>query len=259
MKFKSVISAIFFGLIVACGLAVVLYFSIQPKTLPKIKPSGFRDEAEVAQSIHQRLQQEIQKTRIFFVGLSDTEKNQGKVLFEFIKQLKLVHPEIKRVLFDAEIYRQLLVQMPEWQNIDSEIKVFHLPQQIQDFLVSFEATQKEQGGALLVLPTLQVTRRFEESVISAMYSGVNSKNSPPVMSVLFANYFVSTDQKTDLIGTTIPCHTSEKDQAGTGDLGCLIMRLSRVNERKLLKYKKLSGFMDQISESEYLMVLKNSQ
>lgn len=258
MKIKSVVATTLLGLVVIGGLAVVLYFSIQAKTLPKIKPSGFRDEAEIARSIHQRLQQEILQARFFFLGLSNADQIQGQVLFEFVKQFQTVHPEITHVLFDEEIFRQLQAARPEWQTLGLEIKAFHLPQQIQDFLENFEALQATQGGVLVVLPTLQVTRRFEDSVISALYRDVDRSNAIASMSILFANYFVSTDQKTNLSGTTIPCHTSEKDQAGTGDLGCLIMRLSRVNERKLLKYKNLSGFMDQIAEKEYLLVTKDS-
>lgn len=268
---KSWFYPLFAGVLLISGLVFVLYFSIQPKTLPKIKPSGFKNETELAAAIHQRLQLEIQQSRIFFIGLSDLESNQGLVLTDFLKEFQVIHPDIHQYLFDAEIFRRLQ-QIPAFQELKGEMTAYSLPQQIQDFFSAFSANanaaiQSGQGGVVVILPTVQVTKRFEDSVVSTLFRERQSE-SMPVMSLLLVNYFVSTDQKVQMdlettsastksFGTNIPCHSSEKDQAGTGNIGCLIMRLSRVNERKLLKYKNLSGFMDQISSNEYLMVIRN--
>ncbi len=270
-QLKSWFYPVFAGVLLVSGLVFVLYFTLQPKTLPKIKPSGFKNELELAGAIHQRLQLEIQQNRIFFIGVSDADSSQAQVLLEFLKSFQQIHPEIQQYLFDAEIY-QKMQRVPAFQEMNFQILSYSMPQQVQDFFATFSsqanaAIQNGKGGVLVVLPTLQVTTRFEEGVVSSLFREIKV-DSFPVMSILFANYFVATDQKVqrDLTtpsasmessGPNIPCHTSEKDQAGTGDLGCLIMRLSRVNERKLLKYKNLSGFMDQISSKEYLMVIKN--
>ena len=272
LQSKSWFYPVFAGALLISGLVFVLYFTIQPRTLPKIKPSGFKNETEIASAIHQRLQQEIQQNRIFFVGVSEIESSQGAVLVEFLKDFQAIHPDIQRYLFDAQILSSLQ-KLPEFQSIKVEVLSYSLPQQIQDFFTAFstaanDAIQNQQGGVLVVLPTLQVTKRFEDSIVSTLFRDQKT-DAIPAMSILFANYFIATDQKVQValdsqyeagksFGTNIPCHTSEKDQAGTGDLGCLIMRLSRVNERKLLKYKNLSGFMDQISSNEYLMVIKNT-
>ena len=257
MNKKSLIYAFFVVLIAVGGLFVVVYFSLQAKTLPKIKPSGFKDETEIALAMHQRLQQEILKNRIFFIGVSDVERYQGNVLIEFVKQFRLVHPKIQNFLADESTYTQLQ-SIPEFKNLGLEFQVFALPEKSQDFF-SNAALSNQEGGVLVILPALQATKRFEDGIVSTLYRGIDPKQIPPSISFVMSRYFVSTDQNGQSVATNIPCHTSEKDQAGTGDLGCLIMRISRVNERKLLKYKNLSGFMDQISSNEYLLILKDPQ
>lgn len=256
MEKKSVFPLILLGLASAIGLVVVIYFAIQPQTLPKIKPSGFKNEAEVAASIHQRLQLEIQQKRIFFVGISDIEPYQGKIVFDFLKQLHALQG-IKQVIFDSDLATAIETK-EEWQKLNVPTVSFHFPDQAQYFfsvvMSSVNAiNQSNQGSLVIVLPTLQTTRRYPQSVLSVLFPDPEKDDS---ISLLFANFFLATDQKNDLLSTSIPCHTSEKDQAGTGDLGCLIMNLSRIKERKLLKYNSLSGFMDQISSKEYLFILK---
>jgi hypothetical protein len=263
MNKKSLIYAFFVVLIVVGGLCIVVYFSLQAKTLPKIKPSGFKDETEIALAMHQRLQQEILKNRIFFIGVSDVERYQGNVLIEFVKQLRLVHPKIQNFLADESTYTQLQ-SIPEFKNLGLEFQVFALPEKSQDFFSTFgqlanAALSNQEGGVLVILPALQATKRFEDGIVSTLYRGIDPKQIPPSISFVMSRYFVSTDQNGQSVATNIPCNTSEKDQAGTGDLGCLIMRICRVNERKLLKYKNLSGFMDQMSSNEYLLILKDPQ
>lgn len=229
--------------VVSIGVFVYVLMADTQKTLPKIKLSYFKDEAEIADSVTKRLSQDLQAKSNFWVGIEPEKKEQ----LEFVVQLKQhleKTKEFKRIILDEEI------NLPkEWQDklkITDTVAIKANLDGTGDTLAKLE----QSGQAYLVITAaIYSTPLIVGNQIHQMKEKFKIK--PTTFSLAF--FPVTVDEEKEML---FPCRT--EDHSGTATWGCAVANKARFTRRKVdfKNEKPWIALMDLVGENDYMILLK---
>jgi len=227
---------------VLVGMVWSALFLMEPKAIPKIKWSSITSEDRISNGIAHILKIQIEKAPFIVIGLPSNEPKWIRLVSLQIRKLLEMNPlsqiwvteelfEIKNELSDIEINSFIMSDPPG--SPYSEIGKI--------FIKGSEQTQIIVTGLLDAVSYNQDSR-----------GGWLRGHQKSTIHLLFADAILTREQE----GTAhLPCDTSGKKFA-VGQLGCDILNISRLNYRKIKKTEGLGFATSQISERDYLTVIK---
>ncbi|MBK7963174.1 MAG: hypothetical protein IPK04_19505 [Bdellovibrionales bacterium] len=76
------------GILVVAGLVASLYFSLQPRPIPKIRYSLFQSPKELGVALTQRLRLEIKQASVIFFGIDPSNLDQYQIVIGALELLR---------------------------------------------------------------------------------------------------------------------------------------------------------------------------
>lgn len=229
-------------IVVALAIGVFLYFFLgeASKTLPKIRPSYFVNETEIADSIFKILNKEMTQTPFYWLGIEPEKPEQVPVVLELIKQIQQTH-KIVHLFVDSELKLQ-----PELFN---QAEFVALKANIFEIGEKLAQLEKEKTPYILLTASIYSTNFLKENPIYKI------KTNYSIKPLSFSFAFLPTNVE-DENQMTFRCSTDDK--SGISDWACFVLNKSRFVRRKLkLSHEKnWSGLMDLSGETDYVVLLK---
>lgn len=109
------------SLILLLTLIFVVFWGIQPKSIPKIKLSSSNSPSEFGIFIHHRLRQELNSAPVILLGIDSEKVEQVDLAIGFIESLRSEHPNIE-LFVDSECNLKGKINSVENINTDLFLK-----------------------------------------------------------------------------------------------------------------------------------------
>ncbi len=236
MKYLTWISL---GVLVAVGLAITLYFGLQPKSLPKIKGSVLANPERMGEAVAQRLWQEIKEADLIFLGVEPGKTDHLKLWKRFLE-----------VLPSDQKYAQVLIEPGlEDKNIISYNEEIDLQKEMDRFKNGLKVSKENKIRVAIIVPSIYSSQSIPDNPVHRFKQDLDF--SPLSLSV--AEPTLSRDEEATAI---YPCSSGSQDLAGLASWGCLIQTKSRSLYRKKWEPGKYIGLMDQIGAKDYLVLIR---
>lgn len=225
-----------FAIVILSGMVYLVSLAIKGKSIPKIKPSYFKDTQEVAESIQHRLRQELKDSPVLFFGVMPGDKFELEVAEKF-SQLS----DAPEFAYDQIMYDLTIVNDPK--------RAFDSMENYDLFVETLKNSIAAKKRVMVILPSYFASYSAADNLVHKIKKDLNL---PPI-SISIVNY---PDTREEENNVTLACHTNaDKDLTGTGSLGCLIFYKARMMYNKKLDTSRIRGAMDQFGEEDYLMFL----
>lgn len=238
MNWKKIAYVLVFGPLVIGGLVTVLYFGLQPRSVPKINLSSFSTPEEAGQAVGKRLWLELKDAPVLLLGVWPN------------------HPE------DIEVVRGLLNSLTEpGQGYDVVVVEPQLPG--VDVFVGAQSISLRDEAARFVegVKNARAQGKRVVAIVPSMFSSRLIAEGPAdrlkkefeldFVSLSIAPFPFSRDEE----GTfEVQCMTGG-DQTGFGALGCAVIQKARQNYRKKKDPTRYQGLMDLVGNQDYLLLL----
>lgn len=238
---KKYISWIMLGILGISGLSISIYFSIQPKPIPKIKYSLFSSPEEIGLAITHRLRLELSKETLIFLGIDPSNLEHYSLVNGFIAAMQKEGMGFESVVVDPKLPKKDLITHQEEIDLRSEM---------DRFKVGMSAAQSKNKKIAVILPTILASTLIDGSPVSMLMK--DEKTSAIVFTI--AELLISTAEESS---TLYPCVANHADALGISKLGCLILTKSRPLYRKPSPGAKMPALMDQIGLAEYLILFRS--
>ena len=232
------VSWIALGILVLVGLTVSIYFSLQPRPIPKIKYSAFSQPQDISRAIVDRLRLEIKQSPLVFLGLNPENPEHYQVWQSFLDDLKKENIGFDVVVVDPHLpYKKMLTYIEEIDiNLESE-----------RFYQGILTAQKKQKRIAVILPTVYSTYLIEQTPVSRLL------RDHQIHGLSFSMSSFPTSATAEL-QFAYPCVPEQEDRLGTRNLGCMIIGKAKTTYRKKLPEGKRAGLVDQVGQNEYLVL-----
>lgn len=229
----------FLGLLVAAGVAITLYFGLQPRSLPKIKNSLLANPERMGEAVAQRLWQEIKEADLILLGVEPGKPDHLKLWKRFLE-----------VLPAEQKYTQVLIEPGlEDKNIISYNEEMDLQKDLDRFKQGLKKAQENKIRVAIIVPSIYSSQSIPDNPVHRLTQ--DSEFLPLSLSV--AEPTLSREEESE---APYPCASGSEDAAGLASWGCLIQTKSRGLYRKKWEPGKYLGLMDQIGEKDYLVLIR---
>lgn len=227
------------GLIIAAGLGIVIYFGLQPRSIPKINFSQFENPRGLGEATVHRLPLEIKQAPVLFVGVWPGKTDHIEAVRGFIDSLT----KETDLHYDVVVIESRLEGFETWPG-----ERINLSEEMPRFAEGVKAVLAQDKRVLVIAPTTFSSQLLAVNTpmrLKAEY-GIEST------SISLAPFPLARTQE-----KTFPliCETNNKDEAAMGVLGCAVIQKARTMYRKKKDPKKYSGAVDQVGLHDYLMLL----
>jgi hypothetical protein len=231
---------VFLGILVIAGITVSLYFGIQPKPVPKIKPSQVDSPEVLGEAIGKRLWLEMKDTPLIFLGVDPEKPDHMKVwkgLFESLdKNLEYA------VVVDPNLRHKVIV------NSQTELD---MNTGYAEFVEWLKAAMEHNQRVAIVVPTIYSSQAIPDNPINRLKKEM--ANPSVMMTLSIVEPTLSREEESR---ASYPCVTGSGDVHGIGSFGCMIQGKSRSLYLKKFESGRYLGLMDQIGGTDYLVLLR---
>lgn len=229
----------FLGILVTAGVAGTIYFGLQPKSVPKIKPSLVAQPESLGEAVGQRLWQEIRDADVIFLGVEPGKMEHLKVWKGFLETL----PSDQR-------YGQILIDpgLPD-KNIIPFTDEIDLQKDLARFEEGLKTAAEKKIRLAFIVPSIYASQSIPDNPIHRLKKTLGFLP----LSLSVAEPTLKREEETEAL---YPCVTGSGDTVGLGSWGCLIQAKSRGLYRKKWTPGKYLGLMDQIGALDYLILVR---
>jgi hypothetical protein len=238
MRLKTALYIFVYGSMVAAGVAGVIYFGLNPKTVPKIKLSYFNNYDQISSAVVSRIRLELQQANFLALGLWPDEPEQIKYAEVFIRQLQ-ADPSLKYDEIIAEPQFLASSDLPITANLS-------LRDQSDQFVNFFKTNAKKR--ILYIGPSLFASQYVVGSPAQIF---ARQNLSFPITSLAIADL---PRTRLDEATSKVRCLT-QGDETGTGELGCLVLSKARILYRKNKNLEQYAAVLELIGGRDYMLLL----
>ncbi len=236
--FFKYISWVVLGVLLVSGLSISLYFSTQPRPIPKIRYSLFASPSELGTALTQRLRLEIKQANLIFFGIDPLKSDQYEIILGALELLRAEGGGIDVIVVDPNLPYK--AKIPHQEEIE-------LQAELDRFSEGITAASELGKKVVVILPSIYGTTLLDNSPVSKYLA------SSKAQSLIFTISSFPTSQEEEK-GMIYPCVPDQVDRLGTRNLGCMIVSKAKTLYRKKNSGSKRAGLVDQIGVSEYLVL-----
>lgn len=244
-NYKPLLFTLLLALVAA---AAVIYFSggEAQKTVPKIRLSYFKDNAEFASTIKENLQAEIGKAKYFWIGYEPEKENQ----FDLTNQIKL-EIEKQNGAFDIIVIDKELTLGDEKENFLGKTHEIPLKEGYNEAAELIKANKDKK--ILFITAAIYSTNLIQNNPHGKIKE--LTQLQPTVFSL---GYFPALTEEEG--NTLFKCDT--EDKTGTSPWACAVINKARTIRRRIDITKLKAeppprlGLMDVSGESDYMVLVR---
>jgi hypothetical protein len=226
------------GILVVAGLVASLYFSLQPRPIPKIRYSLFQSPKELGVALTQRLRLEIKQASVIFFGIDPSNLDQYQIVIGALELLRTEGEGIDVVVVDPNLTHK--VEIPHQDEIELKLE-------LERFSEGIKTAKGLKKRVAMVLPAIYASTLLENSPVSKYLA--NERGTGLVFTM--SRFPTNQAEESDLI---YPCVPHQEDRVGARNLGCMIVSKAKTLYRKKNPAPKRAGLVDQVGLSEYLVL-----
>jgi hypothetical protein len=241
---------VFWGLlIVSLGITAGLWLFVRegvgPQPVGHIKLSSFVNAREASNAMFLKLRPQMLKSEVFFIGLPGNLA----VGLDLVQQLQSDLPRYLESSFVFFIDQELEKLYPEiFRLLGQPVQIGRLATEVG----LQELQSLVQGGLKVALITQLQTAYSEAPGLAQVWRDQGGLS----FNLLLASLARSKEQESELFP---PCRTGFESANPVANLGCMILQTSRLNYRRKAETKNFFGLMVQISDRDYLYLLRASE
>jgi hypothetical protein len=213
---------------------------MQPKSLPKIKPSQIETPERFGGAIAQRLWMEIRENNLIFLGVDPNRPDDLKVWLGFLESLKTPDLSYGFIVVEPALPNKGMIHYQD--EVDMKNDVDRMAEGLK------KALETNMRVAVIV-PSIYSSQAIPNNPMSVLKSKMNFQP----LSISIAEATLNREEESKSV---YPCATGSGDTGGLGSWGCLIQTKSRGLYRKKLESGKYLGLMDQVGATDYLVLLR---
>jgi hypothetical protein len=231
----------FLGLLIIAGITVTIYFGLQPRPIPKIKPSEVATAERAGEAVTQRLWLELKDAKIVFLGVDPDKPDDMKVWKSFLDSFKNPDEKFTYVVIDP------LLPSKDTVAHSDEIDMNH---DFDRFVAGLKTAVANNQKVAVIVPTIYSSQAIPGNPINRMKEAL--------LSIPFMSFSVvqPTLNREEEATAQFPCVTGSGDNSGLGSFGCLIQSKSRGLYMKKFESGKFLMLLDQIGATDYLLLLR---
>lgn len=234
--------------VLLAGVTVSVYFGIQPKPVPKIDLSGFESPEEMGASIFKRLRLEMQSASVLFLGVMPDQKMHYQVWNELFQKANEPGWKYDLLVIEKNLpYRELIKEKSGITVEEMDLK--------EDFARLAEGLKKakeEKKRVAILAPSIYSTQILKTNLADRLKTEAGLK----VVSFSATTFPINADQEKNM---ETPCVLNQEDRAGSGQLGCMILNVSRPMYRKKKTVGKYPGAVNQVGGQDYLVFFNSDK
>lgn len=234
------LSWIVLGLSVLAGLTVSIYYAIQPKPIPQIKFSQFKEPAEMGQAIYHRLRLEIKNSSVIFLGVEPEKEDHMKIWNGFLEAANSEGVGYSKIVTDPFLTYKNNIKA------DAEIDV---KTHLDSFYEGLQKAIAQNERLAIILPSIYISYLIPQSPLSQIFKKTQKKFSS------FPLVWLPADHESEKL-MDFPCVKDDADYSGTRELACMALNEARQTYRKKKDQNKHSGLMSRVGETEYLVLFR---
>lgn len=233
------------ALLFASGIAVVVYFSLEPKSVPKIKLSQFATPLEAAAAVHKRLDLELRDAKVLMIGVWPGQKQEGEVLAGLLKFLHADAPNAVTILDRALVQEESMAAVP-FEDFGTTLS-FGVRDDVPSMVPVIQAALAEGKKVFIVTASYFSSQLLGYGPASKLVG----EYQLPITSISMAPFPLD---RTDEARHEVQCITGE-DGAGTGPLGCNVIYKARSVYRKKKDPNRWNAMLDLVGGRDYLWLI----
>ncbi|MBX2988402.1 MAG: hypothetical protein KF802_10955 [Bdellovibrionaceae bacterium] len=231
------------SLIAVSGLVVVIYYGIQPRSVPKIKFSQFSAAEDIGRATAQRLRLEIQGAPFLIVGVWPDTEEQVRVVDGLLKALN--EPGLAYEVIVAEPGLGLVERFAVNERVSLRDETTRFAEGAKQILAS--------GKRLVAL----VPSSYSSQLIpDGQANRLKKEFGMDPTSITLMPFPV---RREDEKKRSVRCDTNIKDETGIGPLACAALFKARTMYRGKKDLSKYSASLDLVGGRDYLLLVAPPQ
>lgn len=243
-NYRPILFTVFLALVAAAG---VMYFTVgsSPKTVPKIKLSYFKDNAEFAGSIEKELNLEITQNKYYWIGYEPEKENQVNLTILLKQEIEKLNGAFDIVIVDKEL------MLSEEQK--KSFAMTHVIFLKENFAEAADLIKTNKDKKILVITAAIYSTNLILTNPRAKVFEL-SQVTPLTFSMGFFPAVIEEERH-----TLFKCDT--EDKTGTAPWACGLVNKARVIRRRI-DLEKLKndppprlGLMDLSGEKDYMILI----
>lgn len=231
---------VFLGILAVAGVAVCVYFGIQPRPVPKIKPSQIETPEAFGAAISKRLWMELKDAPLIFLGVDPEKVDHMKVWKGFFESLD--KESEYTVVVDPNLPHKVVINSQNELDMNTGY---------DEFVEWLKTAMEHNQRVAVVVPTIYSSQAIPDNPINRLKKEM--ANPSVMMSLSIVEPTLSREEESKAL---YPCATGSGDTRGLGSFGCLIQSKSRSLYMKKFESARYLGLMDQIGATDYLILFR---
>ena len=225
------------AVVLVLGLGTVIYYGLQPQSIPKIDWSQTTTPEQLGAAVAKDLRMEIRASPLLLVGLWPEHPEELQAAKAFFSQIQEPGLQYDVILTESEL--------PGAKEMGGQ------PIAFKDDLAAFAAAAKQSLAENHRVAVITVSMYSSQLLHDGPASRLKNEFGLAPMSITFSPFPLARADESSVDAT---CSTGGQDE-GLGALGCMVVQKARSLYRKKHDPKKFSGVMDQVGGRDYLMLL----
>lgn len=229
----------FLGLLFVGGIGISFYYGLQPKPIPKVKPSQVDSPERLGEAIGQRLWAELKDSPVIFLGVDPDQVDDLRVWKGLLAHLQS-DMQYSTILIEPLLPQKALIPYTEEVDMKADL---------QQLKLGIEQALAQGKRMAFVVPSIYSSQAIPDNPINRLKAVLPIK----VMSLSVARPSLRREEEAT---AQFPCATGGGDLRGLGSWGCLIQAKSRGLYLKKWTSGRYLGLVDQIGANDYLVLLR---
>lgn len=229
--------------ILALGVYFAMNFSLEAKSIPKIKFSQVQTPEDFGKGVFERLRLEIQEAPILLFGVTPN----------FIEDMELVRGFVEANQTQGMKYEVIVVEpmLPYVELFNSSMRI-DIKEEMSRFVEGVKKAREQGLRVIAIVPNIYSTQLLKNNPVSRL----KEEYKLDVMSFTVSKFPVTREQE-EVFEPKCILETGA-DMAGTGSFGCMVQNMARKMYRKKFEDNKYAGLMDQTGAKDYLILFNRN-
>ncbi|WII72534.1 hypothetical protein QJS83_01450 [Bdellovibrio sp. 22V] len=229
--------------VIALGIFFATQFSIQPKSIPKIKFSQVSLPEELGKGIYERLRLEIKESPIVLLGVTPNH----------IEDIELWRGFLEANQEQGSKYDVIVVEpmLPYVELFPSNMRI-DIKEDMNRFVEGVKKAREQGLRVAVIVPNIYSSQLLKKNPANRL----KEEYKLDVTSFSIMKFPVTREQEEAFEPKCVV--EAGKDFSGQGPIGCMVREIARKTYRKKFEDGKYSGLMEQTGSKDYLILFNRN-
>lgn len=229
--------------VIALGIYFSTQISVQPDTLPKIKFTQVAVPEDLGKEIAEKLEHEIQKAPIVFLGVTPNKIEDLELLRGFLEANQTPGSKYDVIVVEA--------QLPYVEIFNNGMHL-DLKEDLPRLVEGIKKARSQNLRVAIIGPNIYSTQLVKGNPVARL----KEEFKLDITSLSVSKFPLTRDQENVFEPKCID--SGEVDPSGTSAYGCMIRQMARKTYKEKFEANKYSGLMDQTGPKDFTIIFNKN-